>query len=57
MLALAAYWDWRTALIVTGGVGLIVFAAMALRRDVLVGEERKADAPAEDLNLHPGWPC
>ena len=54
MLALAAYWDWRTALFVTGGVGLIVFAAMALRRDVLVGEERKADASEEDAKSTSG---
>lgn len=38
MLALAAQFDWRTALIVSGGVGLITFAVMALRRGVLVGE-------------------
>ncbi|MFL2542393.1 MAG: MFS transporter [Candidatus Latescibacterota bacterium] len=40
MLALAAQWDWRSALIITGGLGLVVFAIMAIRRDVLVGEEK-----------------
>tara|TARA_B100000676_G_C18084161_1_gene853656 strand:- start:342 stop:1589 length:1248 start_codon:yes stop_codon:yes gene_type:complete len=40
MLALAAQWDWRMALIITGGIGLIVFAIMAVRRDVLIGEEK-----------------
>lgn len=38
MLTIAAYYDWRMALIVTGGIGLFVLAIMTMRRDVLVGE-------------------
>ena len=38
MLTIAAYTDWRTALIVTGGIGLLVLAVMTVRRRVLVGE-------------------
>lgn len=42
MVALSAFTDWRTALIAAGIAGLLVWAAMALRHDVLEGE-----APAE----------
>lgn len=42
MLALAALTDWRTALIATGFTGLCVLAIMALRRDVLIGEDTSA---------------
>jgi len=49
MLTIAAYTDWRTALIVTGGIGLLVLAVMTVRREVLVGEshsESEAVQPA-----------
>ncbi|MEE2689330.1 MAG: MFS transporter [Pseudomonadota bacterium] len=38
MLALVALFDWRTALIATGAVGLAIFTIMAFRREVLIGE-------------------
>ena len=38
MLALAAYSDWRMAMIVAGAVGLFTLVVMAFRREVLVGE-------------------
>ena len=38
MLALAALFDWRMALIVAGAVGLGIFTIMAFRREVLIGE-------------------
>ena len=48
MLALAAYSDWRTALIVAGAVGLVMLVVMAFRREVLVGEggSESKSAPA-----------
>ncbi|MBT6609798.1 MAG: MFS transporter [Rhodospirillaceae bacterium] len=46
MVALSAFTDWRTALIAVGIAGLLVWAVMALRRDVLEGE-----MPAEETSV------
>ena len=48
MLALAAYSDWRMAMIVAGAVGLVTLVVMAFRREVLNGEggSESESAPA-----------
>lgn len=44
MLAVASLTDWRTALAAAGLTGLLVLAVMALRREVLQGEDGKPEA-------------
>ena len=44
ILAVVQFYDWRTALISAGIVGLVVLALMILKRDVLLGEGTAADA-------------
>lgn len=54
MLALAAWADWRTGLIVVGLTGMALWVVMVLRRSVLVGESRPesaAQAPQSGLRL------
>ncbi len=48
MLALTGLTDWRTALVAFGLVGLVVLAAMALRYDVLSGENEPDGASDTD---------
>ena len=50
MLALASWFDWRVALIVVGTVGLVVWALMLIRRDILQGEGEALVEKEEDLS-------
>jgi FSR family fosmidomycin resistance protein-like MFS transporter len=44
MLSIAAMFDWRTAFLIVGVVGLVVLAIMTIFGGSLLGEERKQDA-------------
>lgn len=56
MFALATMWDWRTALVIVGLIGLVLAVGMTVFRGMIVdGFERGADGARKPRAPSPGW--